>query len=50
MSRSVEIVAGNGKLSDGVYRGLAPDAQLVLVTVSDQGKITEEMRLSTGCP
>ncbi|HSB10157.1 MAG TPA: S8 family serine peptidase [Blastocatellia bacterium] len=33
--------AGNGRLSDGVYRGLASEARLVLVKVSDRGKITE---------
>ncbi len=33
--------AGNGHLSDGVYRGLASEAQLVLVKVSENGKITE---------
>src|SRR5215208_3487122 len=36
------VAAGNGHLSDGIYRGLAPDAQLVLVKVSDRGRITEE--------
>lgn len=34
--------AGNGKLCDGVYRGLAHDSQLVLVKVSERGRITEE--------
>ena len=33
--------AGNGHLSNGIYRGLASDAQVVLVKVSDNGKITE---------
>lgn len=33
--------AGNGRLSDGVYRGLASDAQLVLVKASNRGRITE---------
>jgi serine protease AprX len=33
--------AGNGYLSDGVYRGLASAAKLVLVKVSGNGKITE---------
>jgi serine protease AprX len=36
------VAAGNGRLSDGIYRGLACDAQLVLVKVSDKGRITEE--------
>jgi len=35
------VAAGNGRLSEGIYRGLACDAQLVLVKVSDQGRITE---------
>ena len=34
--------AGNGHLSDGVYRGLAHEAELVLVKVSERGHITEE--------
>jgi len=34
--------AGNGQLSDGVYRGLAHEAELVLVKVSERGRITEE--------
>ena len=34
--------AGNGQLSNGVYRGLAHEAELVLVKVSDSGRITEE--------
>lgn len=33
--------AGNGHLSDGVYRGLAPDARLVLVKVGKGGRISE---------
>ncbi len=33
--------AGNGFLSDGFYRGLASDAQLVLVKISEQGRIPE---------
>jgi serine protease AprX len=33
---------GNGFLSDGIYRGLASDARVVLVKVSDQGRITDE--------
>ena len=33
--------AGNGYLSDGLYRGLASEAELVLIKVSDNGKITE---------
>lgn len=34
--------AGNGFLSDGVYRGLASEAKVVLVKVSNQGRITDE--------
>ena len=34
--------AGNGQLSNGVYRGLAHEAELVLVKVSEGGHITEE--------
>jgi len=33
--------AGNGYLSDGFYRGLASKAKVVLVKVSENGKITE---------
>jgi serine protease AprX len=33
--------AGNGQLCDGVYRGLAHEAKLVLVKVSQRGRITE---------
>ena len=34
--------AGNGHLSDGLYRGLAHESKLVLVKVSEGGRITEE--------
>lgn len=34
--------AGDGQLCDGVYRGLAHEAKLVLVKVSQRGRITEE--------
>jgi serine protease AprX len=34
--------AGNGRLSDGLYRGLAQESKLVLVKVSERGRITEE--------
>jgi serine protease AprX len=34
--------AGNGWLSDGAYRGLASDAQVVLVKASRRGRISEE--------
>ncbi len=37
------VCAGNGKLSNGLYRGLGKDAELVLIkTQNDQGKITDE--------
>lgn len=36
------VAAGSGYLSDGVYKGLAHEAQLVLVKVSENGRITEE--------
>ncbi len=35
------VAAGNGRLSDGAYKSLAPNAQVVLVKASDRGKITE---------
>ena len=34
--------AGNGHLSDGLYRGLAHESKLVLVKASERGRITEE--------
>lgn len=34
--------AGNGWLSDGVYRGLASDAMVVLVKASQEGRISED--------
>jgi serine protease AprX len=34
--------AGNGHLSDGLYRGLAHESKLVLVKVSERGRISEE--------
>lgn len=34
--------AGNGHLSDGVYRGLAYESNLALVKVSERGRISEE--------
>jgi len=33
---------GNGQLSDGIYRGLASEANLVLVKASSRGRIIEE--------
>src|SRR3712207_405867 len=34
--------AGNGRLSEGVYRGLASESDVVLVKASAGGRITEE--------
>src|SRR5262249_31971410 len=36
------VAAGNGYLSDAVYRGLASEAKVVLVKVSDRDRITED--------
>lgn len=36
------VAAGNGHLSDGIYRGIASEAHAVLVKVSDRGRIPEE--------
>lgn len=36
------VAAGNGGLSDGFYRGIAPDAEVVLVKLARTGRITEE--------
>jgi serine protease AprX len=41
-TQTVVAAAGNGKLSDGVYRGVAHECQLVLVKASESGRITEE--------
>jgi serine protease AprX len=41
-TQTTVVAAGNGRLSDGLYRGLARDARLVLVKVSERGQITEE--------
>ena len=41
-TQTVTAAAGNGALSDGVYRGIAPDAELVLVKVSENGRISDE--------
>lgn len=35
------VAAGNGYLSDGFYRGIAPEAKLVLVKVGKTGRIPE---------
>jgi serine protease AprX len=36
------VAAGNGHLSDGFYRGIAPDAKVVLVKVGRTGRIPEK--------
>jgi serine protease AprX len=41
------VAAGNGLLSDGFYRGIAPDAKLVLVKIGRTGRIPEE-NIQTG--
>lgn len=41
-TQTVVSCAGDGKLSDGIYRGLASDANLVLVKVSKNGRIADE--------
>jgi serine protease AprX len=35
------VAAGNGSLSNGFYRGIAPDANVVLVKLAKTGRITE---------
>jgi serine protease AprX len=41
-TQTVTACAGSGTLSDGVYRGIASDAELVLVKVSENGRISDE--------
>ncbi len=41
-TQTTVVCAGNGKLSDYVYRGIASEAELVLVKVSENGRISEE--------
>ena len=41
-TQTVVSCAGDGKLSDGVYRGLAHEAKLVIVKVSQNGRISDE--------
>jgi serine protease AprX len=36
------VAAGNGSLSNGFYRGIAPDAKVVLVKLAKTGRITEQ--------
>jgi serine protease AprX len=41
-TQTVVSCAGDGSLSDGVYRGLAFESKLVLVKVSDNGRIADK--------
>lgn len=41
-TQTVSACAGNGFLSDGVYRGLAYESELVLVKVSENERISDE--------
>lgn len=41
-TQTTVVAAGNGKLSEGTYRGIASEAELVLVKVSENGRITED--------
>jgi serine protease AprX len=36
------VAAGNGSLSNGFYRGIAPDADVVLVKLAKTGRITDQ--------
>lgn len=41
-TQTAVVAAGNGYLSEGIYRSLAADAPVVLVKVSEQGRISDE--------
>jgi serine protease AprX len=41
-TQTTVVAAGNGRLSDGIYSGLAKNAQLALVKVGVNGRITED--------
>lgn len=41
-TQTVTACAGNGSLSDGIYKGLASEAKLVLVKVSNNGSIPDK--------
>ena len=41
-TQTVTVCAGNGSLSDGIYKGLASAAKVVLVKVSKGGRIADE--------
>src|SRR5574338_484950 len=36
------VAAGNGSLSDGFYRGIAPDSKVVLVKLARTGRISDD--------
>ena len=38
------VAAGNGHLSNGLYRSIAPEAKLVLVKIGKTGRIPERYR------
>lgn len=40
-TQTAVVAAGNGHLSDGVYRSLAPDARVVLVKASRRGRVAD---------
>ncbi len=41
-TQTVVSCAGDGRLSDGIYHGLAHEAELVLVKVSENGRISDD--------
>lgn len=41
-TQTVAACAGNGRLSNGVYRGIASEAELILVKVSVNGRISDQ--------
>jgi serine protease AprX len=41
-TQTVAACAGSGALSERLYRGIASDAELILVKVSEQGRISDE--------
>lgn len=41
-TQTTVVAAGSGNLSDGMYRGIASNAELVLVKVSENGRVNEE--------
>lgn len=41
-TQTVTVCAGDGNLSNGIYRGLASEANLVLVKVSKKGRISDD--------